>query len=495
MAIKGNPLYEHLFKIYMPEEAKLTETMDNRITEEQLVNLCKSRKPLAPVTIVSDAKTGETKKVIPNHDDLADMAIQEFTIVTFNNEQWISDKNTGLYRRNNRDIESFVDNILKKYTFSQKNATIPVIREVLNRIANRTTLNQNPFDFNQDVILVRNGVLDLTTRELKPFSPVYGLTKRLNVEFDPNADDAVMQEYLRSLVNGADVPLLTQMVAQSIMQETGKRAYVCYNKSGNNGKSTYLEFVRDFLGGENVSSISLQDFCKGGFRIANIEGKYANIFADLPKGTIFDDSTFKALTGNDTITIERKYQNPYNYLNRATLIFACNEFPEIETSSDAYYNRFYLIEFPNQFEVDLGFTEKLFTEVNKSAFLNLVLDAIGNIKQHGLIRCDIDTRDKWLENADNAYRFIKNRLVVTLLQDADKWISFDDLHDMYVDFCIEAKEKAKGYKKFKLSLEENGFRIKSEGARGEQVFYVTNGAYKPLFASQDVRTLNEIMIT
>jgi putative DNA primase/helicase len=328
----------------------------------------------------------EQNQMTLRYDDIADYVIKANAIITLNDVHWVYDKGLGLYRPNDNDIESTILKILEECGYSQKNPIKHASQETMHRISSKTTLKECPFDHDQRTILVKNGVLDLETRALLPFSPAYGFTRNLNVTYDPDANSTPIRAYLNSLVaTERDVALLLQMVAQAITQAQIKKSYICYNKSGNNGKSTYLNLVRDFLGPSKVSSLSLQDICKGGFRTANIEGKWANIYPDLPKETIWDDSTFKAITGNDTIPVERKYEQAHDYANNAPFMFGTNEFPTINTSSNAFYNRFYLIEFPNQFPVDPKFNEKLFTEINKSALLNLVLEAVWNLKQNGPI--------------------------------------------------------------------------------------------------------------
>jgi len=416
---------------------------------------------------------GQNRKS-PRYDEFADYEIKSNAIVTFNNVCWVYDKESGLHRPNKNDIEKSILNIFEKSEYSQKHTVKHAIQDIMCRIIAKTTLNENPFNYDPDKVLVKNGVLDLVTWTLTPFSPAYGFTRRLNVTYDPAVDDTFMRNYLSDIVaTDRDIALLTQMGAQAITQMQIKKSYVCFNKSGNNGKSTFLSFMRDFLGPGNVSSVTLQDLCKGGFRTANIEGKLANIQPDLPKGTIWDDSTFKAVTGNDTTIIEPKYKQGYEYLNSAPLLFGCNELPTIDTSSNAFYNRIYLIEFPNQFAVDPKFNESLFTEKNKSAFLNLVLEAVRELKTKGPIAQDEHaTREQWSQLSDNAYRFAKNHM--TIDNESIGPIPLKDLHYAYTQDCIKNGESVKGQNKFKSTLLSLGYRIKYKGPKGEQIAYVIN---------------------
>lgn len=416
---------------------------------------------------------GQNRKSL-RYDEITDHVIKSNAVVTINNVCWIYDKESGFFRPNKNDIEKSILNIFEESEYSQKHTVRHAIQDIMCRIIAKTTLIENPFNYDLDRVLVKNGVLNLVTETLTPSSPAYGFTRRLNVTYDPTADDTFIRNYLSDIVaTDRDIALLTQIGAHAITQMQIKKLYICYNKSGNNGKSTFLSFIREFLGTNNVSSITLQDLEKDKFRVANIEGKLANIQPDLPKGTIVSDSTIKVATGGDTMTIEPKYQQAYDYLNSAPFIFGCNEIPTIKTSSNAFYNRVYLIEFPNQFTVDPKFNELLFTEENKSAYLNLVLEAVRKLKTEGPIAQDESvTREQWNQLSDNAYRFAKNHMAID--NESTVPIPFKDLHYVYTQDCIKNGESAKGQNKFKSTLVSLGYRIKYKGPKGEQIAYVMN---------------------
>ena len=79
------------------------------------------------------------------------------------------------------------------------------------------------------------------------------------------------------------------------------------------GKSTLVYVAQDLLlGKENVSNIAWQSLGER-FNKAELFGKLANIFADLPSKGIDDNGMFKALTGEDYITAERKNKDPFSF--------------------------------------------------------------------------------------------------------------------------------------------------------------------------------------
>ncbi len=116
--------------------------------------------------------------------------------------------------------------------------------------------------------------------------------------------------------------------------------------AANAGKSTLLSVAQEILlGAGNVSNIPWQSLGDR-FNKAELFGKLANIFADLPSKNIDDGGMFKALTGEDYITAERKNKDQFSFRPYARLLFSCNEIPRNYTDrSDGFYRRLIIIRF------------------------------------------------------------------------------------------------------------------------------------------------------
>ena len=71
-----------------------------------------------------------------------------------------------------------------------------------------------------------------------------------------------------------------------------------------------------------MSHVALQDLEENRFQVAELYGKLANIFADLPNKRLQSSSMFKTLVSGDRITAERKHENPFVFRNHAKLIFS-----------------------------------------------------------------------------------------------------------------------------------------------------------------------------
>jgi len=82
------------------------------------------------------------------------------------------------------------------------------------------------------------------------------------------------------------------------------------------------------------------------FKTAELFGKLANIFADLPTKNIDDNGIFKALVGEDYLTVEKKNKNPFSFQSTARLLFSCNSIPKnYGDKSEGFYRRLIIIRF------------------------------------------------------------------------------------------------------------------------------------------------------
>jgi len=429
-----------------------------------------------------------SNKQHPIFDAIEEHVVKTLAIVTFNGVPYVYDWNAMKYRPDNNDIERFIINLLKSKGYTRKKGIHSLVKEIFFRIAKSTTVSEYSFNHCEGFIPVRNGTLHIEARQLFEHSPVFGFTYCVTPSYKPDADPTTVLHYLKSLTHEDEVDLLIQMHAQALIHEPMKKAYILYNRSGNNGKSTFLEFSTRFFGLENVSHVSLQDLCKGGFRLAEIDGKVANIYGDLPSDYIPDMGQFKTLTGDDTIAVERKYQDPYSLRNRALLVFGCNKLPEIGEKSSPIYERLYLIEFSNQFKVKIGFLEELTTEENLSVMLNLCLDRIDILLKQGLIKDkNVDeTREVWQNQSDSCYRFISANLEfddeisddMESIEIYKHILPFEDTYQLYLTDCVAANEGPTSKRKFRGKLNENGFNTKRIGSRGEQIEYIVAARLK-----------------
>ena len=67
-------------------------------------------------------------------------------------------------------------------------------------------------------------------------------------------------------------------------------------------------------------------------------------------GLLSSTSLIKQLTGGDKIGFEKKGKDPFSDYNYAKMIIASNSLPTTQDTSDGFFRRWLIIDFPNEFE-------------------------------------------------------------------------------------------------------------------------------------------------
>lgn len=110
-------------------------------------------------------------------------------------------------------------------------------------------------------IAFRNGVLDIVTGQMQPFSPDLVITNQIPWDYNPEAYSELADDTLDKLACG-DQPiraLLEECIGYCFYRrnELGKAFILTGDKS--NGKSTFLDCVKAILGDGNISALDLKE--------------------------------------------------------------------------------------------------------------------------------------------------------------------------------------------------------------------------------------------
>ncbi|WP_296560140.1 DNA primase family protein [uncultured Acetobacterium sp.] len=199
---------------------------------------------------------------------------------------------------------------------------------------------------NKALINLKNGLYDWRTGTLAPHDPELLTTIQLAVCYDPDAAAPIFAAFLNDCLDPATQLVVQELCGYLLIPETrAQKAFVLVGEGGA-GKSTLLAVIQELLLGQaNVSNISWQKLGEK-FLTAELDGRLANIFADLLSRSIEDSSLFKSITGEDWLTDQRKNKDPHAFKTTARLVFSCNSIPKnLGDRSEAFYRRLVIIPF------------------------------------------------------------------------------------------------------------------------------------------------------
>jgi len=223
--------------------------------------------------------------------------------------------------------------------------------KVFKIIKRRNKIDRYDFQPPQKKICFENGVYDLEDERLIEHSPEFYFTNQISWDYRADRDCDEIHEFLEELVRTEeDAKTLREIAGYCLLPDYPiAKAFMLIGK-GNNGKSRFLDLLREIIGHKNVTDKGLQTLEQSRFASSQLEDRLACIDDDLSSDRLSNTDTMKKLTGGSYIDAEIKYGGQYSFKNYAKLVFACNELPRTSDNSDGFYRRWMLVEFPFSFK-------------------------------------------------------------------------------------------------------------------------------------------------
>lgn len=290
---------------------------------------------------------------------------------------------------------------------------------------------------------------DLTLTE---HTPDYYSTVQLAVTYDKKVDCPLFKKFLKESMGGDmdQVALIQEMLGYFLIPVNSAQKCFVIVGVASAGKSVLLRVLNDvLLGKQNVSNVSWQALNER-FKTAELFGKLANIFADLPTKNIDDNGIFKALVGEDYLTVEKKNKNPFSFQSSARLLFSCNSIPKnYGDRSEGFYRRLIIIRFNHtvpQDKRDPELLEKFRMEAD-GIFL-FALEGLRRLMNNHYVfsetQVNADELQQYREESDSVLSFVKEYCEL----DGSYSAGSTELFNAYKGYCEECGLKPYSQKNF-----------------------------------------------
>jgi putative DNA primase/helicase len=413
---------------------------------------------------------GDKKKAV---DIASDILTRDFDFKTMldNEELWFY--NEGYYEPVG---ESLIKEIIQKQKAVKEILSVPLINEIINSVKRKTFINRELFEAPLNLICLKNGIYDLKEKKLIEHSPKYYFKNKININYDFTATCPKIDEFIKSTLEEKYIELGYEIPAWGLYRQYFIQKAIMLTGTGQNGKSVYLDLLTTILGRKNCSSETLQSICNTSWGTAELYGKLANICGDLPSVLLKDSGEFKKLTSGfigDSISAQKKFQNPFQFVNNAKLLFATNEVPESKDQSDGFFRRWTIIDFPYTFVSGLkedeykGFIKKenkelineLTTENELEGFLVKIINKLEILlekKQFSVSPTTEEVKNKYNMKSNSSVVFIETYITDEVEDEKNKAEPFvlkEFLLSEYLSWCetngIQAKSSEAFYKHIK----------------------------------------------
>jgi putative DNA primase/helicase len=315
---------------------------------------------------------------------------------------------------------------------------------------------------------VGNGVVDLRTGELRNGKQCDLITMHTEVGFDPAAR---CPRWLRFLddVFSSDRELIGYVhrsVGYCVTGITTEQViFVCHG-SGANGKSTFLDVLRNVLGDYsfNLPFGTFEPKARSAIPndIAALPRRRFVTALETNESAPLNEARIKLLTGCDAVSARLLYREFFSFTPTAKFWLATNHRPPVADDSPGFWRRIRLIPFLKQFDrerADKDLAAKLMEEA--WGILTWVVNGCLLWKRDGLgLPATVATASEaYRKESDQLGEFLDEICEIS----ADATVPAADLWQEYIEWISANHERPQERRVFSARLEARGFRKQRVG--------------------------------
>ena len=318
--------------------------------------------------------------------------------------------------------------------------------------------------------------LDLETGKAWPNRIEDLITKVTGARYDPKATCPKWLAFLERMVPDLEVrAFLQRSVGYSLTDDTSERCLWFFYGIGRNGKSTFLDVMRDMLGdyASNTAASTLMVKSHGDDRrndIAILRGARFVSASESEEGQRLAESLIKQLAGGeDKVTARLMYAEFFSFKPTFKIFLATNAKPVIRGTDQAIWDRIHLVPFEvrlSEEQIDRGLAAKLKAE--RDGILNWALDGYRAWRAQGLRapKAVVEATAEYRREMDHLGGFIEERC---MLLDAVSGAA-GQVYVAYRDWAeANGIRLPMTQKAMSLNLKARGFESKKDG-RGVMVW-------------------------
>lgn len=240
----------------------------------------------------------------------------------------------------------------------------------------------------REVVSLSDGLLHIPTRELLPHSPGFFSVNTLPFPWNGGGRPAEWLKFLDAVWPGdrQAQDALQEMFGYLLTADTSQQKMFLLRGPKRSGKGTIARVLGALLGRENMVSPTLTSLTSN-FGLQPLIGK---LVAMIPDARVGGQTNTQAvvekllmLSGEDSITVDRKNKDAWTGTLAARVVIMTNEVPQLGDASGALAGRFIVISMSQSFygREDLGLTGRLLKEL--PAIFRWALDGRDRLKGRG----------------------------------------------------------------------------------------------------------------
>jgi putative DNA primase/helicase len=442
---------------------------------EELLKLNKSDKPIKATNEFRRTDYGNAERLVRTHGETIRFCTSRGKWLHWNGIYWQWDE-TGhieiLAKKTVREIlsEAFGTNG-EEFKAIAKHAAAS---ENLFRIRAMITLAQtepgipilpHQLDSNPWLLTVRNGTLDLKNFTLRKHQKEDLITRLIEVEYHEGAPCPIWLSFLDRVFAGNErlIGYLKRAVGYSLTSDTREQCIFFNYGRGANGKTTFIETIKQLLDGY-AKSTRPETFMKKNSEgisndLAELENVRLVVAVELDEGRRLAEVLAKQISGGDTIKARFLFHEFFEFRPQFKLWLCGNHKPQIYGTDHAIWRRIRLIPWvvtiPED-EQDKNLCEKLKAEW--PGVLSWAVEGCLEWQREGLKAPEevLTATSEYRKEQDILSDFFEQCVTIG----ESEMVAVKDFYEAYVKFCEANGETMKerlGKKKFNKRVADQGF--------------------------------------
>lgn len=351
--------------IFLALQEENATRCDPPLKDSQVRKIAKSISAKAPAAVTEHpTDLGNARRFIRAHEDHVRCATGRRSRIWYawDGPRWVPDATGAIERLAKTTVRDLYreaaqlsdtdarDQLLKHAARSEAAPRVKALLELASTEP-EIALQADAFDADPWLLNVNNGTINLKTGTLQPHKRQDLITKLAPVDYDPKAKAPRWRQFIDEITDG-DKELqdyLQRIVGYGATGDVREEClFFCYGQGGN-GKSKFFETIRAVLGDYSQQSdfSTFMERHGDGPRndLARMRGARFVTASEAQGERPFDGRILKQLTGGDTITARKLYEELFEFKPQHKLFLAANHKPVVKEQSEAFWRRLRLIPF------------------------------------------------------------------------------------------------------------------------------------------------------
>ena len=331
--------------------------------------------------------------------------------------------------------------------------------EALKRVGRRNKVPQAKIKWVQ----FKDKAFSINSNKIYLVTPDYFFTNPISYEMSNSSETPTMNKLFEEWVGKKYVKTLYEIIAYCCYRDMPIQTIFCFFGSGRNGKSQFMKILNKFIGKDNICSTELDLLLDSRFEAFKLYKKLACSLGETNFGVLKKTSLLKKLVGGDLIGYEKKGKDPFDEYNYAKIIISSNSLPSTDDTSDGFWRRWLIIDFPNTFaegtdivatipEHEYNNLAKKVTEILPTLLKNGCFTNQGTIEER---------KEKYILSSNPLPIFIKQFCMVG----EEEFVSYSKFYMEYTKYLLKNKKRKVKMGEFKGSLENEGFWVEKSSKK------------------------------